>query len=223
MLNEISDDDIITLLSIPKGEIEEEYTFPEDFETRIDEMFNKYEFVKDQKQKGNSVLLVRLLKVAAAFVLITFIILKPSGVLAIAKYAYREIVRITETSTVFHWDNISQNTQINASTEMMSLQYIPEGFKMVRQSNDANEIHYYEDEKGNYFVLSVQPKEGTSLVIDSEDARYSEYRKGEDIIREYQENDEIILIWQPLDKVIYLQSNLSRDETRKILEYVNFK
>lgn len=131
----------------------------------------------------------------------------------------------------FIFDTKQTNTEITTNedtnqatynTDLLSLNYIPEGFSLEKQMIAEDLTYLKFSDSVNDFIISITPLEG-KVSLDTENA-YCEKININDNEALYSETDtENILVIENREEIISIKSSLKRDEIIKIAQNLKIK
>ena len=131
----------------------------------------------------------------------------------------------------FIFDTKQTNTEITTNedtnqatynTDLLSLNYIPEGFSLEKQMIAEDLTYLKFSDSVNEFIISITPLEG-KVSLDTENA-YCEKININDNEALYSETDtENILVIENREEIISIKSSLKRDEIIKIAQNLKIK
>lgn len=207
-------------------EVEQEDTYPlcDNFDFEFSEQHKeKMKKIFDREKKkiwirkfGKS-----MQRVAAGLLVVILV----SGVAVMSVSAWR--VKFLN----FIFDTKQTNTEITTNedtnqatynTDLLSLNYIPEGFSLEKQMIAEDLTYLKFSDSVNDFIISITPLEG-KVSLDTENA-YCEKININDNEALYSETDtENILVIENREEIISIKSSLKRDEIIKIAQNLKIK
>lgn len=217
-----SDDELQMMLQVPPpSEESEPYASFEALDNRMNDIFNGYR--TDKTEKLWWVKSRKMYAIAASILLALVILVKPEEVVAKAKRLYGAIVEVFDTHTLYQWNATTEEKIESAFSKVakIKLSYLPRGFYLMdTQQGESFFIETYFNLEREYFRIFVEKLDGSTLLVDSEDAIMNTYTiKGVDY-EEYIKGEEIMIMWIEGEDLFTIQSDYDFDEVRKIAENI---
>ncbi len=207
------------------GEMEEETDVPEEkiefsagHEAKMQRLFEAE--YKKQRRKQFKTYASRVAAIFVAAVLVGGI-----SVYSVEAWRVRVINFFQDRTEKYTEIKFTEDPVSSYSVNGITLNYIPEGYRLVEDSSVVGEhtILEFQDKEGHfvhYYVRKVNPTQ--SITIDTEDAVVTEFEyRGYRAIKSIKENIQILL-WYNEEYKYNLKCNIGEEELMKIADNINF-